>query len=204
MAPHSGHRSGVPRRSYPHTRQHPDARRCALIALRFTRCNTNRPPTPIPPNHTVTSARFGRLMKFGSNQTSESTTMQKPITIVRIMPATWIICGFTLGDVAAGRLGPRFGRVSLGSVFAMASERDNGPPFNGRHRAGRFSVYQNARRGAGPMQRIAIPPRRAIVSNPTCERLLTVQFPKSRPHPPPLRLCTFASLRQKANRATTQ
>ena len=80
---------------------------------------------------------------MGNSHTSENTTIQKPITMIRIMPASLIICGFTLDDVAAGRLCARFGRVILGSVFAMASERDNGPTFNGRHRADRLSFYQS-------------------------------------------------------------
>lgn len=36
--------------------------------------------------------------------------------------------------------------------------RDNGPTFNGRHRADRRSLYQNARRGDGPLQRVVIRP----------------------------------------------
>ncbi len=42
--------------------------------------------------------------------------------------------------------------VVAGRVLSMcaSSKADNGPTFNGRHRADRLSVSQNARRGAGP------------------------------------------------------
>jgi len=89
--------------------------------FRFIRCNTNTPPKPIPPNHKVTNTRTGRLIKFGISQTSEIITTQKPITIVRIIPTDRIVCGVALAEAAPGRLSARFGRVNLGSVFAIAS-----------------------------------------------------------------------------------
>jgi hypothetical protein len=36
------------------------------------------------------------------------------------------------------------------------NDRPNGPTFDGRHRADRRSLYQNARRGAGPLQRLVM------------------------------------------------
>ena len=61
--------------------------------------------------------------------------------------------------------GPATDRLSLNHratsrLYPLSIHLHNGPTFNGRHRADRLSVYQNARRGAGPLQRLVMCARR--------------------------------------------